>query len=60
MLIGIDESAILNYMFRQYVQDHDLEIKNETDKFTAISSYVMHIHMQLIDIQDLKIEEVDI
>lgn len=60
MLIGIDESAILNYMFRQYVQDHDLEIKNETDKFTAISSYVMHIQMQLIDIQDLKIEEVDI
>lgn len=60
MLIGIDESAILNYMFRQYVQDHDLEINNETDKFTAISSYTMHIQMQLIDIQDLKIEEVDI
>ena len=60
MLIGIDESVILNYMFWQYVKDHDLEIKNETDKFTAISSYVMHIQMQLIDIQDLKIEEVDI
>ena len=60
MLIDIDESAILDYMFRQYVLDHDIDINSETDKFTAIASYVMHVQMQLIDIQDLKIEEVQI
>ena len=47
MLIGIMDSAILNYCFRQYCQDRDLAIDEDQDELrcaiTAYSHYVQNV-----------------
>ena len=55
MLIGIMDSAILNYCFRQYLQDRDLEIDGDPDELRcAITTYSHYVQNRLAELYEVE------
>jgi len=58
MLIGIMDSAILNYCFRQYCQDHDLDIDYDPDaQRCAITAYSHYVQNRLTELYEVESDD---
>lgn len=53
MLIGIMDSAILNYCFRQYAQDHDIDLDDPDDLRCAITVYSHYVQNTLTEVYEV-------
>lgn len=57
MLITFQESELICKMFRQYVMDRDLDIRDDDECRCAIKVYVNHIQNVLADYYDVEPKE---
>lgn len=58
ILIGIMDSAILNYCFRQYCQDRDLEIDDDPDELRcAITAYSHYVQNRLAELYEVESDD---
>ena len=53
MLIGIMDSAILNYCFRQYAQDHDMDLEDPDELRCAITVYSHYVQNRLTELYEV-------
>ena len=58
MLIGIMDSAIYNYCFRQYCQDRDLAIDEDEDELRcAITAYSYYVQNRLVELYEVESDD---
>ena len=53
MLIGIMDSAILNYCFRQYAMDHDIDLEDQDELRCAITVYSHYVQNRLTELYEV-------
>lgn len=53
MLIGIMDSAILNYCFIQYAMDHDIDLEDQDELRCAITAYSHYVQNRLTELYEV-------